>query len=71
MSTAVAMDEARADARRGWFPPALRQPLALVGASIAVLWLLVAVFAPLVAPYDPLETDFLAMLREHPAATGV
>ena len=39
-------------------PAALRQPLALVGASVAVLWFLVAVFAPLVAPYDPLEQAF-------------
>jgi peptide/nickel transport system permease protein len=72
VSTAVATEEARADARRGWFPPALRQPLALVGASIAVLWLLVAVFAPLVAPYDPLEQSFVAFeppSADHPFGT--
>jgi ABC-type dipeptide/oligopeptide/nickel transport system permease subunit len=58
MSTTVATGEARAKLRHGWFPPALRQPLALLGAAIAALWLLVAVFAPLVAPYDPLEQSF-------------
>jgi peptide/nickel transport system permease protein len=59
VSTTVATEEARAPVRLGWFPPALRQPLALVGMSIAALWLLVAVFAPLVAPYDPLEQSFV------------
>jgi peptide/nickel transport system permease protein len=37
---------------------ALSQPLAIVGALIAIGWLLVAVFAPLIAPYDPLAQDF-------------
>ena len=40
--------------------PAWRQPLAIVGAVIAVAWLLIAVFAPLVAPYGPLDQDFTA-----------
>jgi peptide/nickel transport system permease protein len=34
--------------------PAWRQPLAVGGAAIAVAWLLAAIFAPLVAPDDPL-----------------
>jgi peptide/nickel transport system permease protein len=34
--------------------PAWRQPLAIGGAAIAVAWLLAAVFAPLIAPDDPL-----------------
>jgi peptide/nickel transport system permease protein len=33
--------------------PALKTPLALVGLSIAVLWILIAIFAPLIAPYAP------------------
>jgi len=45
--------------RRRRFPPALRQPLTLVGATIAVIWFLVAALAPLVAPYDPLEQAFV------------
>lgn len=40
--------------------PAWGQPLALVGAVIAVAWVLIAVLAPLVAPYDPLAQDFVA-----------
>lgn len=40
--------------------PAWRQPLAVTGAVIAAAWLIIAVFAPLVAPYDPLAQDFTA-----------
>jgi ABC-type dipeptide/oligopeptide/nickel transport system permease subunit len=45
---------------RGWrasrvarINPGLKQPLALVGLVIAVLWILIAIFAPLIAPYHP------------------
>ena len=38
--------------------PAWRQPLAIVGAAIALGWFLVAVFAPLLAPYVPLQQGF-------------
>jgi peptide/nickel transport system permease protein len=44
--------------RRGRLKPAWRQPLAVVGAVIAVGWLLVAIFAPLIAPHDPLAQIF-------------
>lgn len=36
------------------WPAAWRQPLTVVGGVIVVLWLLVAVFGPLLAPADPL-----------------
>jgi peptide/nickel transport system permease protein len=36
----------------------LRQPLAIVGAAIAILWLLIAVFAPLLSPYGSLAQTF-------------
>ncbi len=39
---------------RGRTRPAWRQPLAVIGALIALAWLVVAVFAPYVAPHDPL-----------------
>jgi peptide/nickel transport system permease protein len=45
--------------RRGRLKPAWRQPLAIVGAVIAVGWVLVAIFAPLIAPHDPLAQIFL------------
>lgn len=37
-----------------------RHPLAITGATIGVVWLVVAVFAPLIAPYDPLAQTSLA-----------
>ncbi len=33
--------------------PALRRPLAVTGAAILAIWVLVAIFAPLIAPYGP------------------
>jgi peptide/nickel transport system permease protein len=36
--------------------------LGAAGAAIIVVMVLCAIFAPLIAPYDPLETDFLAQL---------
>ncbi|TGD12338.1 ABC transporter permease [Brevibacterium sp. S111] len=40
------------------FPKSLRTPLGFVGAAILVIWLILAIFAPLVAPFDPLAQDF-------------
>jgi peptide/nickel transport system permease protein len=42
--------------------PGLRQPLAIAGAAIAVAWVLIAVFAPLIAPADPLAQTFTPSL---------
>ncbi len=41
---------------------ARHRPLGAAGAGIIVVMILCAVLAPLIAPYDPLETDFLAQL---------
>jgi peptide/nickel transport system permease protein len=38
-------------------PTAWRQPLAVVGTAIAIAWILVAIFAPLIAPHDPLAQN--------------
>ncbi|HMI28522.1 MAG TPA: ABC transporter permease [Gaiellaceae bacterium] len=48
----------RSHRRAGRLRPAWRQPLALTGGVIAVGWLVVAIFAPLIAPYDPLAQNF-------------
>jgi ABC-type dipeptide/oligopeptide/nickel transport system permease subunit len=45
--------------RRRLFRPAWRQPLAVTGAAIAFIWIVVAVFAPLIAPHDPLAQNFV------------
>jgi peptide/nickel transport system permease protein len=44
--------------RRSWIRPAWRQPLAITGAVIAVAWIVVAIFAPQIAPHDPLAQIF-------------
>jgi peptide/nickel transport system permease protein len=44
--------------RPGVERPAWRQPLAVVGGAIAVAWIVAAIFAPLVAPHDPLAQQF-------------
>jgi peptide/nickel transport system permease protein len=41
-----------------------RRPLGAVGAVIVLLMLLVALFATVLAPYDPLAVDFAAMLAK-------
>ncbi|WP_022882754.1 ABC transporter permease [Gryllotalpicola ginsengisoli] len=40
--------------RRRTLPRAWRSPFAIVGAAVIVLWAIVAVFAPLIEPHDPL-----------------
>ena len=50
----------RSRRRGGKLRPAWRQPLALTGSVIALGWLVVAIFAPLIAPYDPLAQTFPA-----------
>jgi peptide/nickel transport system permease protein len=36
----------------------MRQPLAIIGAIIAAAWIVIAIFAPLIAPHDPLAQTF-------------
>jgi peptide/nickel transport system permease protein len=41
---------------RGWIhvAPALRRPLAIIGAVVVAFWVAIAIFAPLLAPYGPI-----------------
>jgi len=52
--------------RRGWWSGvqsfARRRPLGAIGALIVIVMLVVALVAPLIAPYDPVAVDFGAML---------
>jgi peptide/nickel transport system permease protein len=55
MTVAAARVPRRQRVRSAW-----RQPLAVAGAAIALVWLVVAIFAPLLAPDDPLaQSDAL------------
>ena len=38
---------------RSRIPTAWRQPLAIAGMTLAGVWILIAIFVPLIAPYDP------------------
>jgi peptide/nickel transport system permease protein len=42
--------------------PALRQPLAILGGVIVVGWIVVAIFAPLIAPANPLADPYPSLL---------
>ena len=45
-----------------------RRPLAVAGLVVASLFVLMALFAPLIAPYDPAATNFSAVLQGPSAA---
>jgi peptide/nickel transport system permease protein len=50
-----------ARARMTTFRRLLREPSALIGGSIVLACLFVAIFAPLIAPYDPIASDWMAV----------
>jgi peptide/nickel transport system permease protein len=61
-----------APAAVGRVRPVWRRPLAIAGAVIAGIWLVVAIFAPLIAPYDPLAQTFTTLQSpslDHPFGT--
>ena len=47
-----------------------RRPMAVAGMTVATLFVLVAIFAPLIAPYDPADTNFDAVLQ-HPSSAHI
>jgi peptide/nickel transport system permease protein len=50
----------RVPRRRFALGAAWRQPLAIAGLVIAAIWIVIAIFAPLIAPHDPLAQTFTA-----------
>jgi peptide/nickel transport system permease protein len=63
---ATAADISERSGQRGWLAEVAdfcrRRPLGAIGAAVVILNLVVAVSADLIAPYDPLATDYGAML---------
>jgi peptide/nickel transport system permease protein len=53
----------RARSRRRALRRLGRRPLAVAGLCVATLFVLMAIFAPLIAPYDPAATNFSAVLQ--------
>ena len=51
--------EPRAARRRSTSP--WRQPLAVIGVVVVLAWIVIAIFAPLIAPSDPLAQDFVQL----------
>lgn len=54
--------------KRRLVPAAWRTPLAVIGTVIALAWIIVAVFAPLIAPHDPLAQDLPRLAPPSPEA---
>ena len=73
MSAAIAMPGRGRAASRGLLGFCIAQPVGAVALLLVVLLLAAGMFAPLVAPHDPLDVDFVAMLSapsmSHPAGT--
>jgi peptide/nickel transport system permease protein len=60
----------RVRARRRTISRLKRRPMAVAGLCVVVLFVLVAIFAPLVAPYDPAATNFSSVLQP-PSASHI
>jgi len=58
----VALPNPRARRRRLLRKRFLRRPMAVAGLVVVLFFIVVAIFAPLIAPYDPSATDFNALL---------
>jgi peptide/nickel transport system permease protein/oligopeptide transport system permease protein len=66
-ATLAAADAASPKRRGRILTKLLRNGPALIGGVLVVFFVTVALFAPLIAPYDPLKTSFLA-IRKAPSA---
>ncbi len=44
-------------------------PVGMIGAALVIFWILVAIFAPWLAPYDPNSNDYLIGTSAPPSAT--
>ena len=71
-TTAAPAETLRSRLRVRGLRSALREPLTAIGAAVAVGWFLVALLAPLLAPFDPLAQSFVPYSppsADHPFGT--
>ncbi len=47
--------------KRPILPAVWRRPMAVIGVVVIAIWLIIAIFAPLIAPYDPLAQSFVRL----------
>jgi peptide/nickel transport system permease protein len=62
-ATEVAILSPRARRRRRMRRRLLRRPLAITGGVIVLTFVLIAIFAPVISPFDPGASDFTAALK--------
>ena len=67
---AIAIAAARPAVRRsrGWWQLLLRNRMAMTGAAVILVWVVIALLAPLIAPYDPIDQNVRARLQGPSAA---
>jgi peptide/nickel transport system permease protein len=63
LTSEVAVRSPRARRRARLRRRVMRRPMAIAGFVVALIFVLMALFAPLIAPYDPGQTDFGAALQ--------
>src|ERR1700737_5016216 len=69
LTHAPAMESTVAQARRGRLPNTLRRhPRLAIGGGLVLILVLVAIFAPLLTPYDPIVGDVVDGLQPPSAA---
>jgi peptide/nickel transport system permease protein len=66
--TAPSGPAARMSNRQRLFRRAMRKPMMLAGAGVVLFWVLLAAFAPRIAPYDPIDQDVRHRLQAPSAA---
>ena len=66
----MAMSDTAGAVSRTWARISLlrESPVGMVGAALVLFWILVAIFAPWISPYDPNSNDMDALIDPYPNA---
>ena len=64
----MAMSDTAGAVSRTWARVSLlrESPVGMVGAALVLFWILVAIFAPWISPYDPNSNDMDALIDPGP-----